>query len=284
LKILVTGSDGFTGQYLRSTAEALGYESVALKSDLNNTDELNHEVLTTSPDAIVHLAAISFVGNQDLESFYKVNVIGTENLLKAAVLLKHKPKMLIASSANVYGNPSVELIDETTLVSPINHYAISKLAMEYAVKARFSELPIIITRPFNYTGLGQSENFLIPKIVSHFTQKKPFIELGNLDVSRDFSDVRDVTKIYIQLLESKHHSITVNICCGRCISLRDIMDVLHKVSGHSMDIKVNPEFVRKNEIRQLHGDNSFLKSLINLAPFIKIEDTISEMYASSYYS
>lgn len=264
-------------------ADALGHQTVALQADLTDAHALCNEVLTVNPDAIVHLAAISFVGHEDLNSFYNINVIGTENLLKAASLLKHKPRMLIASSANIYGNPSTAIIGEDTPPFPVNHYAISKLAMEYATKAWFSELPIIITRPFNYTGSGQHVSFLIPKIVSHFAQKKKVIELGNLDVYRDFSDVRDVTKIYLQLLESNQHSLTVNICSGKSISLNEVINILNQLSGYKIDVLVNPAFVRKNEIHKLHGDNTLLKSLIDLPSFIQIEDTINEMYTSTYY-
>lgn len=138
------------------------------------------------------------MGHADARAFYDVNLFGTLNLLEALTALPELPrKVLIASSANIYGTPGIEVIDESVCAAPVNHYACSKLAMEHMVRTWFDRFPIVMTRPFNYTGVGQDEKFLIPKIVSHFKRRAPKIELGNLDVSRDFSDVRDVAAAYM---------------------------------------------------------------------------------------
>ncbi|MES2636296.1 MAG: GDP-mannose 4,6-dehydratase, partial [Pseudomonadota bacterium] len=218
MKILVTGADGFTGQYFTKLAVNMGHTVIPLKANLNDIKSLNEEVLSVAPDAVLHLAAISFVGHDNDEEFYRVNVIGTTNLLNSIALLPNKPRVLIASSANVYGTPVIEAINESVNPAPINHYAASKLAMEFMVKTWFNQLPIVITRAFNYTGAGQHENFLVPKIVAHFRRGNKIIELGNLDVSRDFSDVRDVVSAYLDLLMSDIHSLTVNVCSGNTVS------------------------------------------------------------------
>ena len=279
MKILVTGADGFTGKYF--TAEALknGHEIIALKSNLNDLASLNQEVLSVVPDAVVHLAAISFVGHNNDDEFYQVNVIGTLNLLNALLQsCTTPPRVLLASSANIYGTPDIEMIDESVIAAPVNHYAVSKLAMEFMVKTYFDKLPIVITRPFNYTGAGQHENFLIPKLVTHFKRGEKVIELGNLDVSRDFSDVRDVAASYLSLLESNSSSIVVNICSGHSIALRDAINMMNIIAGYEIEVKVNPAFVRANEIPRLCGNNDYLKKLINFSPKYTFDQTLTSMF------
>lgn len=281
MRILVTGANGFTGKHFADAAAKNGHEVIALKANLNDAVSLNQEVLSVAPDAVVHLAAISFVGHENDEEFYRVNVIGTINLLKALVQpgLK-KARVLVASSANIYGTPNIELIDESVIPAPVNHYAASKLAMEYMTKTWFDKLSIIITRPFNYTGVGQHENFLIPKIVAHYRRGEKVIELGNLDVSRDFSDVRDVVSAYVNLLESDACSIVVNICSGQAIALREVIQKMNGIAGYEIEVRVNPAFVRANEIPRLCGSNDFLKKLINYSPKYTFDQTLGSMFVA----
>lgn len=281
MKILVTGADGFTGQYFTKLAVNMGHTVVPLKTNLNDIKSLNDEVLFVAPDAVLHLAAISFVGHDNNEEFYRVNVIGTTNLLDSIALLHNKPRVLIASSANVYGTPVIEAINESVNPAPINHYAASKLAMEFMVKTWFDQLPIIITRAFNYTGAGQHENFLVPKIVAHFKRGYKIIELGNLDVSRDFSDVRDVVSAYLNLLMSDNCSLIVNICSGNTVSLHEVIQKMNSIAGYEIQVKVNPAFVRPNEIARLCGNNNYLKSLISYSPKYSFDQTLLSMFETN---
>jgi nucleoside-diphosphate-sugar epimerase len=278
----VTGANGFTGKYFAFEAANSGHEVIGLKANLNDITSLKQEVLSIEPDAVVHLAAISFVGHGNDEDFYRVNVIGTMNLLNALVQpgLK-KPRVLVASSANVYGTPEVELIDESVNPAPVNHYAASKLAMEFMVKTFFGKLPIIITRPFNYTGVGQHESFLIPKIVAHFRRRAPFIELGNLDVWREFSDVRAVAQAYRKLIEDWSVSQIVNVCTGQTYSLREVLNMTEKITGHLIEVRVNPEFMRENEVKSLRGDSTRLRSLIAEWDSPPLEETLRWMLTAA---
>jgi GDP-6-deoxy-D-talose 4-dehydrogenase len=168
----------------------------------------------------------------------------------------------LASSATVYGNLGIEVLDESVCPKPTNHYGASKYAMECLANGYFNKLPIIITRPFNYTGIGQAEQFLIPKIIKHFKEKKDVIELGNLNVSREFNDIGYVCEVYKNLLECSSHSEVVNICSGRGIKLLDVIDIMNKISGYEISVEVNPAFVRKDEINTLTGSTKKLFKLI----------------------
>jgi nucleoside-diphosphate-sugar epimerase len=229
----------------------------------------------------VHLAAISFVGHQDPLDFYRVNVIGTLNLLEACDAVGHTPrKLLIASSANVYGNVTSDAIDESFPLTPVNHYAASKAAMETMVRTWFDRLPILIVRPFNYTGRGQAPNFLVPKIVGHFARREPSIELGNIDVARDFSDVRYVASAYAALLDSDVAAETVNVCTGTPYTLRNILSVASELTGHEIEVRINPAFVRQTDVKMLAGSPTKLRSLVPAVESIPFIDTLRWMLAA----
>ncbi|HEY4932992.1 MAG TPA: NAD-dependent epimerase/dehydratase family protein [Terriglobales bacterium] len=284
--VLLTGAAGFTGRYLRNALEGRGYKVVPLQFEGPNPCDLTDRAATEAavrdaqPDAVIHLAALSFVGHDHPEEFYRVNVFGTLNLLQALKGLDRSPqRVLVASSGNVYGTPDIEVLDESVCPAPVNHYANSKLAMEHMVRANwFSRLPIVITRPFNYTGVGQANHFLIPKIVQHFRERAKFIELGNLNVFRDFSDVDDVVAAYVALLESDARSEIVNICSGRGIALLEVVRIMNHLAGYEIEVRVNPEFVRENEVPRLVGSNERLRSLAKLPASRPFAETLKRMY------
>lgn len=276
--VLVTGLKGFTGSYVKAELEENGHVVVGLNSDLTDQKALEKEVLDLQPEAVIHLAGIAFVGDDNVNAFYDVNLVGSRNLLNA--LSKHVTKLssvLVTSSANVYGNATGGVLNESVPPSPSNDYAVSKLAMEYMIRLWDKKLPLCIVRPFNYTGIGQNEKFLIPKIVKHFRNKSPVIELGNLEVWREFGDVRTVAIIYRMLMENCPAGETLNVCTGQAYSLKEVLMLCEKLTGHKVEIKVNPEFVRENEVRELKGDNHKLKQLIKEFPSYTFEETLEWM-------
>ena len=278
-KVLVTGGNGFTGHYLKEKLIDDGYNVVTLTSDITNIRELDDEINNMQPDYVIHLAAISFPAEKNIDSIYKVNVIGTINLLESLVKLKKMPKkVILASSATVYGNASKEIVDEATCPQPQNHYGCSKLIMEHMSNNFTDKLPIILTRPFNYTGIGHDSNTLIPKIVSTFKANKEFIELGNIEISREFNDVRDISRIYSSLLSSSFSSGIFNLCSGNSIPLKNILKIMEQISGHKMEVKINKEFVRPFEVKSLSGCSKKLSKAIDLYFDYKIEDTLVWMY------
>jgi len=251
---------------------------VALQADLTDKAAVAAEVLQAAPNAVVHLAAISFVGHSDDTAFYGVNVLGTLNLLAGLAALPVKPaKVLLSSSANVYGNCDASPITEFQPPAPVNHYAMSKLAMEYMARTYLDRLPVVFTRPFNYTGPGQSPNFLIPKLVSHFAQRSPSIELGNLHVEREYNDVRMVCDAYLALLVLGETGEVYNVCSGQPHTLQTVLDELRSITGHHLDMRVNPAFVRANEVHRLCGDPAKLLACVGPLRQPGLRETLQAM-------
>jgi nucleoside-diphosphate-sugar epimerase len=293
-RALITGLRGFTGGYLARELEAAGYRVFGtslgvevggegvVTVDLCNRAALAEIVSAVRPDVVAHLAGISFVARDDTEEIYRVNVVGTRNLLAALAECGVSPRaVLLASSANVYGNAAVEPITENVSPSPANDYAVSKLAMEHMARLWFDRLPIVLARPFNYTGVGQSGNFLLPKIVAHYCRGAREIELGNLDVARDFSDVRTVASVYRRLIEAAPAGEIFNVCSGVAHSLVEVLAMMSNIAGYGIEVKVNPALVRGNEVKRLVGSNAKLERVIGGMSPIPLAETLRWMYSAA---
>ncbi len=288
-RALITGIHGFTGRFMAAELASRGCEVIGLgrsassapgyhQADLGNAQQLRHLMADIQPDLVVHLAAVAFVGHGVADAFYQINLMGTRNLLEALAACGKAPEcVLLASSANVYGNASGGRLDESSATAPANDYAVSKLAMEYMARLWQARLPIVITRPFNYTGQGQQEHFLLPKIVAHFKRKADTLELGNLDVSRDFSDVRAVVAAYCGLLQARPVGQTINVSSGVTHSLGDVINLCREITGHDLRPQVNPAFVRANEVKTLCGDNTRLRNLVPDWQTPPLEETLRWM-------
>jgi nucleoside-diphosphate-sugar epimerase len=290
-RALITGLHGFTGLHLAQELRAAGYRvfGTALVAGQPETDVFNVDlcdraavasmVEQVKPDVVAHLAGIAFVAHSDAEQMYRVNIVATRNLLEALAACPHKPSsVLLASSAHIYGNARVEVIDELVEAAPMGDYAVSKLAMEYMARLWNDKLPITIVRPFNYTGVGQHENFLLPKIVSHFRRKARDIELGNLNIARDFSDVRVVSQSYRRLLSVAPAGEAFNICSGTAHSLLEVIGMMEQIAGYRIEVKVNPAFVRANDVLRLTGNRAKLDAAIGPVAPIALLDTLRWMY------
>ncbi len=280
--ILLTGADGFTGQHLTREAVTRGYRVQALQSDLIDADSIARELSGNIFDYVVHLAAISAVTHSDELAFYQVNLFGTLNLLQALSAQVPTPKkVIIASSANIYGNATESPINELAKPAPVNHYAMSKLAMEYMLEKYRGLLPLVTVRPFNYTGVGHDDRFVIPKLVHHFRNRCACIDLGNVSVEREFNDVRTVCGAYLDLLTHGVSQEVYNICSGKTYSLTQVIDTLSKLSGHQLNIRVNPDLIRDNEVHRLCGDPGKLEACIGKLQHPALENTLDWMLRNS---
>ena len=293
-RVLVTGADGFTGRHLCAHLRAQGHEVIefngqtasaghAIRAELTDAAQVRDAVARARPDRVVHLAAIAFPGHADAGAVYRVNVVGTLNLLQA--LLEEATGVrgvLLPSTATVYAGDSSRALTEDAPLGPASHYAVSKLAMEHMARLFAARLPIAVVRPFNYTGPGQREPYLVPKIVRHFAQRAPFIELGNIDSERDFLDVRTVVDAYARLLDTGGaYGQTFNLCSGTGTSVRGLIAALEAITQHRIEVRVNAAFVRPNEPRRIVGSPDRLVNAIGKLLDVPLARTLEDMLADA---
>lgn len=300
-RVLITGASGFTGRYLVKELIDDGHFVTQLDSSnkfddqqlitLNSSDKqtisvnlmdlgaLTRAIEVSRPEMVIHLAGIAFVGHDDPNGFYNINLIGTRNLLQALHNAKAEPeRVILASSANVYGNTLCDSIDEACPVQPLNDYAASKAAMEMVAKLWFDRFPIVIARPFNYTGVGQSDSFLVPKIVAHFSRRSSQIKLGNMDVWRDYSDVRWMAAAYRALMLAGSPGGTYNLGSGTPISINEIIRKLEDFSGYRIEVISDPALIRKNELYRVCADTTKIKNIASIPRPMDFEKTLLWMY------
>jgi len=287
LKIAITGANGFTGSHFVKIAEKAGHEVFPVEIDLLDEKNLKASLEQIQFESVINFAGLSYVNHKEETDFYAVNVIGVMNLLNALSDLPCKglQSVLLVSSAQVYGNNAESKIDEKVPPAPKNHYAMSKLAMEYMCHTYLDQLPVMLVRPFNYTGPGQDLNFVIPKIVDHFSRQTKEIELGNLDVEREYNDIRFACNAYLALLTHGEVGEIYNLTSGRPYKLQYILDLLAEMTGHTIQVKNNPSLVRQNEIQCLFGDPAKLSDILELAEVnveeFKLIDTLQWMIEES---
>lgn len=294
-RVLVTGAAGFTGKYLGPRLRDDGFEVHGLSSvvseatlegyaelydcDLSNSDRLKRILDKGRYNKIIHLAAIANVAHGDPAQFYTVNMLGTRTLLELLRRTDTKPTaVLLTSSANIYGNRTAGVLNESTPPAPSNDYGVSKYGMELIASLFSGHLPILIARPFNYTGRGQSPDFVIPKIVDHVHRRAKHMELGTLDVARDFSDVRTVVDAYSRLIRAETAvGQTINICSGKAVKLSDLLRMVEAIAGFLPEVRVNPAFVREGEVQTLRGSKQKLEAIIGPLSDIPLADTLHWM-------
>jgi GDP-6-deoxy-D-talose 4-dehydrogenase len=280
MRVAVTGAGGFTGRFVTDALAAQGAEWVALDADLTDGEAVERAVAETPFDRVIHLAARAFVGVADWEGFYQVNQLGTFRLLDEVARARPGARVVMASSAQVYGPGAEGLIAEDAPTRPANHYAVSKLASEWGAPRWADRLEVVVTRPFNYTGVGQGAEYLVPKIVAHFRDRAATIELGNTWVRRDFGDVRSVADAYAGLALAEDAPAVVNLATGRVWSIDDLLDRLEALSGHRPAVRVNPAFVRANDVPVLGGDVSRLRAALPGWEPRELGDTLAWMYGA----
>ena len=289
MRAFVTGASGFVGPWLCRHLEASGDEVVPAASDLDvtNADSIAEALIASRPDAVYHLAAQSSVGSSwtDTAGTFRVNVFGTLHVLDAANACPSRPRVLVVSSAEVYGevSPADLPVAETAPFRPGTPYAASKAAAELAGLQAFlgRGLEVVRARPFNHTGPGQGPGFVVPALARQVVEASltgaTVLKTGNLTARRDFTDVRDVVAAYRLLIERGSAGEVYNVCSGRSVLLLDLVERLLSLAGADLSVEVAPERLRPVDVPEMRGDPRRLEDLTGWRPAIDLDRTLRDV-------
>lgn len=292
MRALITGGKGFVGHWLAAHLKDSGDEVVLVdeETDVSDGPALRKVATEVSPEAIYHLAALTHVGEswENPSQVLRVNVLGTAEVLAAGRALPHQPTVLVVSSAEVYGVVSPEQLPlrEDTPTAPATPYAASKLAAEaVALQAwRGYGQPVIVVRPFNHIGPGQSPNFAVPALAKRIVEARRSgartLRVGTLTTRRDFTDVRDVVVAYRLLIERAQPGVIYNVCSGRDVAISEVADDLLALAHAELDLVTDPELVRPVDVPVLRGDAGLLRAATGWSPTIPLATTLADVLAS----
>jgi GDP-4-dehydro-6-deoxy-D-mannose reductase len=299
-RLLIIGGNGFVGRYLRAhlaqrspdwvidSPPAPTSGSVGL--DIVDADAVAAYVKAAQPDIVVHLAAVAAVATsvKAPRQAWDINLGGTLNVVLA--LQEHAPKahLLYVSSAEVYGASlkSGAPANEQTLLQPMNPYAATKASADILVRqAAAAGLSATVMRPFNHTGAGQSESFVAPSFAAQIARieagaQPPVLSVGSLDEERDFLDVRDVVRAYAMALEARAALATgevFNVASGRAERIGDLLERLLSQARTPIEVRIDPERLRRAPIPTAIGDSTHLRKTLNWAPEIDLNDTLASV-------
>ncbi len=308
MKILITGAAGFVGAYAVEAFAAKGYavhaailpqetlspELLPLCTvhhfDLLDTASVSALLQEIQPDMILHLAAQSSVAAawKQPQLTADLNIKGTVNLLEAARNLPVLPRILLTGSAEEYGKlPSdaegAQLVSESAPLHPVNIYAATKAAAEQlaGVYAAAYGLPVICVRAFNHFGPKQREIFVVADFCRQAAEielglREPVIRTGNLDAKRDFTDVRDIVRAYVLLLESGRAGETYNIGSGKAAAISEMLDMILSCCRVPVRHEIDPAKLRPAETAYLAADITKLQKDTGWRPEIPTAQTIAD--------
>lgn len=308
MKALITGITGFVGSYLAELLLSQGMEVSGLirwrsqmdninhiknrlsliEGDLRDSHSMKRVIEEAEPDYIFHLGAQSFVPmswNAPTDTV-ETNVNGTINLLEAVRKSKNNPKIQIAGSSEEYGlvYPNELPIKETNPLRPLSPYGVSKVAEDLIGWQYFKSygLKIVRTRAFNHTGPRRGDVFVTSNFAKQIVEieknmEEPIIYVGNLNAQRDFTDVRDIVKAYWLSLNKCKFGEVYNICSGKAITMRSVLDLLLSMAKKEIEVKVDESRLRPSDVEVLHGDCSAFRKETGWKPEIPFEKTMNDL-------
>lgn len=304
MRALVTGACGFVGSYLIPHLQTVGDEVLGtvlpeaagrsypypiVPLDVTDSVAVFETIYNFKPDVIYHLAGMAFVPEAE-ENFVRaltINVGAVSHIFRACHLLDNKARVVVVSSADMYGRirPEDLPLTEETPVRPASNYGLSK-AMAELVPARytqFGQVHAVIARPFNHIGPGQNERFVASSFARQLAliaagKAAPVLRVGDLDARRDFSDVRDIVAGY--RLAALKGSGLYTFCSGQAVSIRTILDTLIRVSGLTVSVEVDPNRLRQIETPEIYGSYAKAERELGWRPTISLEESLSDIYAA----
>lgn len=304
MRVLVTGVAGFAGPHVAATLAAAGHEVHGLAlapanvpgttavhvADLLEQAALGGVVAAVRPEAVVHLAALSFVpaAEADPRLAVRVNVEGTVALLGALDEAAPAARLLLVASADAYGRvaPEEVPIHERVPLRPISVYGATKAAAETMALqwARLRRRDVVVARPFNHTGPGQAASFAVPAFARQLARiegglQEPVVRVGDLSPVRDVSDVRDVARGYHALLEDGVSGECYNLCAGRGVAIRELLERLIAASGLAVRIETDPALVRPVDVPRIVGSHARATEVTGWRPGISLETTLGDVLA-----
>ncbi|WP_267237625.1 GDP-mannose 4,6-dehydratase [Caenimonas koreensis] len=286
---MVTGLTGFVGSWcvgrFGQTCDLVDDQGWI---DMRDASRVTGALHAIRPDAVVHLAAQSSVAAslQNPQETHEINFGGTRNLLNALASSGFRGRMLYVGSADVYGHtrPGDLPVTEQCAVQPLNPYSLSKLQAESLCieTCRDAAFEIVIARPFNHIGPRQGVQFAISdfarQIVACRDGRRPArLAVGNVDITRDFTDVRDIVHSYELLLEAGHNGEVYNVCSGVERSMREVIGILCAVSGVEVALDIDERRLRPAEQQRMCGSYARLASVTGWAPSIPFEQTLRDI-------
>lgn len=285
------------GRWLTAELAGASHQVVVLDPpvDVRDAVAVGGAVTRSQPDAIAHLAAVSYSPDAaaEVQAAFSVAVAGTANVMEAARRFDPAPVVLVTGSSEAYGAPmpvDLPLTEQSTLRAQ-SPYGLSKLAQESVALAyaRRYDLRVVVTRSFNHTGPGQRPEFVVPALARRVREvaqgRADHVPVGNLDVRRDLSDVRDVVRAYRALLEAALGTgfglmgTVVNVCSGQSVSIRWVAEELCRLASVQPQLRIDPRFVRGSDPPDIRGDFSLLAATTGWHPERRLSDTLADVWA-----
>ena len=308
MRVLITGAGGFVGNHLAAHlgpalphAQLVGttlfpaeraHSAVSEnhRIDLKDYAKVRALLADCRPEAIYHLAAQAFVP-RSFEAPWETlenNIRAQLNIIQACLELDLRPRILIVSSAEIYGDVSPDQLplDENAEIRPTNPYSVSKVSQDMLGLQYYLShgLPIMRARPFNHIGPGQNSRFVAPAFATQIAsieegRREAVIYVGNLAAKRDFTDVRDIVRAYRMIVASGQPGAAYNVASGCAYSIQQLLDTLLAHSDARIEIRVDPDRLRPIDAPEIRGDASKLRRDTGWQPSFTFEQTLQDVLA-----
>jgi GDP-4-dehydro-6-deoxy-D-mannose reductase len=283
----ITGGAGFVGHWLADHLLDSGDEVVAVDAEVDVTEPaaVRASMTKVSPEVVYHLAGLAHVGRswEDPALTFKVNALGTLNVLEAAAACLEPPRVVIVSSAEVYGAAGGEPLTESAPLRPVSPYASSKVAAEFLGLQAFlgRGLPVVVVRPFNHVGPGQAPDFVVSALARRLVEAERAgankVAVGNLEAVRDFTDVRDVVRAYRLLAVGGEPGEVYNVASGRGLKVGEVAERLIAIAGGPVELVLDESLYRPVDVPIFLGDASKLVAATGWSPAVPLEETLADV-------